>query len=138
MTPTAAAPTPSARPTLRPLPTLAVEPTAAPAPVIVVANCPNPLARLTAPGQNQTISGSIAVMGAANLPNMQYYKVEFRPAGTSAAFSYITGQPRSADGVLGVWNTAAVPDGTYTVRLVVVDETGNYPPPCEVTVTVTR
>ena len=75
-------------------------------------------------------------MGTANIPNMQYYKLEFRPAGSSAEFSYITGQKHPANGLLGIWDTSPLPDGAYTLRLVVVDNTGNYPPPCAVTVHV--
>lgn len=125
-------PTPRSRPTLRPLPP-PPEPTKPP---IVAPDCPNPLARLVSPGQNQTVSGVVQVMGTANMPNMQYYKLEFRPAGTNIEFAYITGQNQPADGLLGVWDTSPLPDGAYTLRLVVVDHTGNYPPPCEVTVNV--
>ncbi len=135
-TPTRPLPTPRPRPTLRPLPTPPPQPS--PAPVVVAPNCPNPSARLISPGQNQTISGSVPIIGTANIPNMQYYKLEFRPAGSSADYSYIGGQHAPADGTLTVWNTAPLPDGVYTLRLVVVDHTGNYPPPCEVSVIVTH
>lgn len=137
-TPTRPLPTPRPRPTLRPLPTPPPEPTPSPAPAVVAPNCPNPSARLISPGQNQTISGSVPIIGTANIPNMQYYKLEFRPAGSSADYSYIGGQNAPADGTLTVWNTAPLPDGVYTLRLVVVDHTGNYPPPCEVSVIVTH
>jgi len=39
-------------------------------------------------------------------------------------------------GVLETFNSSAYPSGTYTLRLVVVDQTGNFPEPCRVTVTV--
>ncbi len=131
-TPTQPPPTPRPRPTLRPLPP-PPEPTEPP---VTAPDCPNPLARLVSPGQNQTVSGVVQVVGTANTPNMQYYKLEFRPAGTSMEFAYITDQDRPADGVLGMWDTSPLPDGAYTLRLVVVDNTGNYPPPCEVTINV--
>lgn len=144
LTPTAtptplATPTPFVKPTLRPLPTpVPEEPTATPAPAIVAPDCPNPGARLTSPGQGQNVGGAIVVMGTANLPNMQYYKLEFRPVGSSGDFTYLTGRNAPADGALGVWDTSPLPPGAYTLRLVVVDHTGNYPPPCEVTVNVVR
>jgi len=47
------------------------------------------------------------------------------------------GSPVSG-GVLETFNSDAYPAGTYTLRLVVVDQTGNYPPPCRVTVIVQR
>jgi hypothetical protein len=43
-----------------------------------------------------------------------------------------------AGGVLGTFNSGSYPAGTYTLRLVVVDQTGNYPTPCQVTITVQR
>mgnify|MGYP001091988963 CR=1 FL=1 len=137
-TPTQSLPTPRPRPTLRPLPTPPPELTSSPAPMVMAPNCPNPSARLVSPGQNQMIKGSVPIIGTANIPNMQYYKLEFRPAGSSADYSYIGGQNAPADGTLTVWNTAPLPDGVYTLRLVVVDHTGNYPPPCEVSVIITH
>jgi hypothetical protein len=129
-------PTPRPRPTLRPLPSPVLEPTQPPA--VVAPNCPNLQARLLSPGENQVISGTVQVFGTANIPNMQYYKLEIRPAGSNGDFSYITGQPGPTDGVLGIWDTTPLPNGAYTLRLVVVDHTGNYPPPCQVTVNVTH
>jgi hypothetical protein len=41
-------------------------------------------------------------------------------------------------GVLETFNSGAYPAGTYTLRLVVVDRTGNYPEPCRVTIRVER
>lgn len=132
-TPTATPiPTPRPRPTLRPLPSTP-EPTAPP---VTPPSCPNPAAKIASPGQNQVIVGAVTVMGTASIPNIDYYKLEFRPAGSSQEFSYITGRKSPADGVLGVWDTSPLPAGAYTLRLVVVDITGNYPPPCEVTVQV--
>ncbi len=128
-------PTPRPRPTLRPIPPPPPTPTK---PLVVAPDCPNPQARLVSPGQNQVVKGAVQVIGTANTPNMQYYKLEFRPAGSNMEFAYITGQDKPADGPLGIWDTSPLPDGVYTLRLVVVDHTGNYPPPCEVTVTVTH
>jgi len=135
-TPTLPPPTPRPRPTLRPLPSPLPEPTQTPA--IVAPNCPNPLARLVSPGENQTVSGLVQVIGTANIPNMQYYKLEIRPVSSNGDFSYVTGQTGPVDGVLGTWDTAPLANGAYTLRLVVVDHTGNYPPPCQVTVNVTH
>ena len=41
-----------------------------------------------------------------------------------------------SSGRLETFNSNAYPAGTYTLRLVVVDTTGNYPEPCKVTVVV--
>ena len=42
------------------------------------------------------------------------------------------------NGIIGYWNTGALPEGVYPLRLVVVDNTGNYPAPCQVKVNIER
>jgi hypothetical protein len=39
-------------------------------------------------------------------------------------------------GVLGNIDTTVLVNGEYTIRLTVVDQVGNFPPPCDVTVVV--
>jgi len=39
-------------------------------------------------------------------------------------------------GYAGALNVDNLPPGTYTIRLTVVDQTSNYPPPCQVTIEV--
>jgi hypothetical protein len=41
-----------------------------------------------------------------------------------------------AEGMLATSDTAGLPSGTYRLRLVVVDQTGNFVPPYEVRVSV--
>jgi hypothetical protein len=43
-----------------------------------------------------------------------------------------------SNGLLETFNSGAYPPGTYTMRLVVVDQTSNYPEPCRVTIHVQR
>jgi hypothetical protein len=139
-TPTATAtPVPLTRP-VRPTATsevIATEPPAVRAP-----NCPNPDVRLTSPGVNQVVQGNVAIRGTASIPNFQYYKIEVGP-GTNPKDSEwtVVGQLRHtavSNGLLETFNSAAYPPGTYTLRLVVVDQTGNYPDPCRVTITIQR
>ncbi len=120
----------------RPTPTADTETT--PTPVVHPPNCPNPGVRITAPGVNQVIRGNFAVRGAANTANFQYYKIEVGQ-GPNPQHWTVVGQLHYAPvtgGVLETFNSNAYPPGVYTLRLVVVDQTGNYPDPCRVTVTV--
>jgi len=136
-TPTTGPPTatPPPRPTRtpRPTPTPETTPTPTPAPV-VLPHCPKPPARLTNPTVNAILKGPVEIMGSANIDNFDFYKFEQRHAGASEwSTLHIFGEP-VADGFLGIWDTSALPAGTYAFRLVVVDKTGNYPEPCEVNV----
>nr|WP_290665832.1 hypothetical protein [Ardenticatena sp.] len=129
-----ASPTPQATPT--PSPT----PPATPTPQVVPPNCPNPGVRILSPGMNQSVSGNVAIIGTANIPNFQFYKVEFAPGEQPAdsAWSVIGDVVRQPveNGVLATWPAGAFPAGTYWLRLTVVDITGNFPPPCAVRVIV--
>ena len=84
------------------------------------------------------MSGSIAITGTADNNAFQFYKVEIGAGGDPGQWSVIDdvrNQPVH-DGTLINLNTTALPNGTYTIRLVVVDVTSNFPPPCRVTFTI--
>lgn len=151
-TPLPATETPTVTPTpLGGIPTPAVEatpefeqpvaappPTDTPPPALVVeaAACPDPRAVITSPGNGQTISGMVIVSGTANHDHFQYYKIEYAPAG-SEAFNYLNGGNSPViNGVLITFDSTALGNGGWTLRLIVVDNTGNFPPPCQVTVQI--
>jgi len=146
-TPAPATITPTATAT-KPRPTRPTKPTETPGadatetPVVRPPACPNPNARITSPGLNQVVQGNVPVRGTANIANFQYYKVEVGPGSNPkdhewTVVGYLHESPVSG-GVLETFNSAAYPGGTYSLRLVVVDQTGNYPEPCRVTITVQR
>ncbi len=88
------------------------------------------------PRNGATLAGTVQARGTANHERFGYYKLEYRRDGLDD-WHYIAGADRPVlNGVLGNWNTRTVPDGSYTFRLVIVDQTGNYPPPCEIAVRV--
>ena len=123
-------------PTATPKPTRPQPPTPTPAPP---ANCPDPRSMITSPVNGATIRGIVPFMGTAYLDNLQYYKFEYRPLGAPdwqflTQFDYTWVE----DDKLMDWHTYTVAPSTYDVRLIVVDMSGNYPPPCEIRVTVAR
>jgi len=139
--------TPTASPTLvRPTqvrpPTPTSELVETPTPVVRPASCPNPNVRITSPGVNQAVSGNVPIRGTANAENFQYYKIEVGPGANPRDNEWtVVGQLRKSpvnNGLLETFNSTAYPPGTYTLRLVVVDQTGNYPEPCQVTIAVQR
>jgi hypothetical protein len=152
-TPTPTAPEPAAPPTDTPPPptntplppaTLTETPTETPTeastPTLAVSPpfCEDPRSRLFSPGENQVVSGDVAVSGTASHESFQSYKLEFAPgAGATEGFVYFAGGNSPVDGgLLGTFSSSAVPNGAYTLQLTVVDQTGNYPPPCKVSVIV--
>jgi hypothetical protein len=106
-------------------------------PVLAAPNfrdCSGGNAAILSPQTGATVFGIVQIEGTASLGgDFQYYKLEVAPAGTQA-WGDLAGQARQqvVNGQLGVWDSAAVPDGLYTLRLRVVDPTGNY---CEAQVT---
>jgi transcriptional regulator with XRE-family HTH domain len=107
-------------------------------PPVVAAACPDPRSAITSPGVNQVLSGIVPVTGTADHEAFQYYKLEFAPgANAGGGFVYFDGgNAPIVGGVLGNLNTTALPNGTYTLSISVVDQTGNFPPPCYVTVEI--
>ncbi len=130
------------RPTRPPKPTETPGAEATEAPAVRPPACPNPNARITSPGLNQVVQGNVPVRGTANIPSFQYYKVEVGPGSNPRDHEWtVVGNLHESPvsgGVLETFNSSAYAAGTYTLRLVVVDQTGNYPEPCRVTVTVQR
>ncbi len=120
--------TPAETPTEEPTATLAVSPPF----------CEDPRSRLFSPGENQVVSGDVAVSGTATHESFQSYKLEFASgSGASEGFTYFAGGTSAVEGgLLGTFSSAAVPNGAYTLQLTVVDQTGNYPPPCKVSIIV--
>jgi hypothetical protein len=100
--------------------------------------CPDSRAVLVSPGEGQVVSGLVDVTGTATHEAFQYYKLEYAPgANANGGFVYFDGANNPVTGGrLGALNTPSLPNGAYTIRLSVVDQTGNFPPPCQVTVTI--
>lgn len=122
-------------PTIPPFP-LSPTPTQPPPPASA---CPNPQARITSPGMGAKVKGRVEIWGTADIDQFQYYKVEYGLGETPPGWVVIDDLKYNpvSEGVLVVWNTAGLTPGTYTLRLTVVDITGNYPEPrCRVSVTL--
>jgi hypothetical protein len=82
----------------------------------------------------------VELRGTARIANFQFYKLELGQGERPTAWTTIGELHRSpvSDGLLDVWDTGALPAGTYSLRLVVVDVAGNYPGPCTIQVVVTH
>ena len=142
-TPTPAPPTPTPVPTRPPsTPTKGATGGILPA-------CPDAQARITRPyvGQAVVSTTPLTVYGVAyrkDGPGFDYYKIEVSSPRGGWILGYRSETPRTSEGPLGTLDFARHPDlrnlasGIYRIRLVVVDVTGNYPPPCEVEIRLIR
>jgi LysM repeat protein len=112
-----------------------------PTPIPQVAVCP-PWANITEPTVNAKLDGcGIAfIRGTAAIDNFWYYKLELGCGDWPAQWSLIgeLHYESVVNGYLGDLKTGALPEGVYQLRLVVVDNNGNYPEPCQVRVTIER
>jgi hypothetical protein len=129
-------PTPRPRATLRPQPT--VGPTVTTAPLVQSPHCGDPRAVISSPGVNAIVSGMTPIFGTATHPQLQYYKLEYGAGANPAVWSYFDGGDRPVQGGrLGTLNAGALAPGTYAIRVIVVDKTGNFvDPPCQTVVVV--
>lgn len=132
-------PTDTPIPLPTPVPVVVVEePTPTPEPVVQSPACPDSRSVISLPGVNQVVSGVVPITGSAAHEQFSFYKLEFAPGSNAGdGFVYFDGTSNPVSGgVLGNFNSSGLPNGAYTIRLVVVDATSNYPPPCSVTVIV--
>jgi len=122
------APTPEVQATAQPAPTAAPPPAA----------CPSEGVQIYSPGAGAVVSGQVTIVGTANISNFQFYKVEYSAGEQPGQWNVIGDLHRQAvdGGVLEVLNSAALPNGRYWLQLTVVDNTGNFPAPCQVPITI--
>lgn len=85
-------------------------------------------ALITAPAANAQVSGSVVVQGTATAVDFQFYKLEFGQGAAPAEWSVIGDlhYAQVTNGTLGTWDVTGLAEGAYTLKLTVVDITGNY------------
>jgi hypothetical protein len=107
---------------------------------VLVPECTDPRSLIVFPGVDQTIAGTVEVLGSATHESFQYYKLEYATganASPAAEYFYLGGGNSPVEnGVLATIDVSALANDAYTLKLTVVDATGNFPTPCTVTVQV--
>lgn len=86
-------------------------------------------ASVTYPRDGETIQGQVAIRGTANIPDFWKYELHYSPEPpVGDRWIPIGGivETPVVDGLLGVWDTTKVPDGSYALRLRVARRDGNY------------
>ncbi len=129
---------PTARPTVRPTIALGT-PTPTAAPKLAPAACGHPGVAILAPGNGAQVKGAVQIIGTAAVDRFQFYKIEMGVGENPGQWNFLmSGSVATQGGLLGVWDSSPVPAGIYALRLVVVDQTGNFPEPCKVVVNVIK
>lgn len=90
--------------------------------------CPRTETCITWPRTGSRVAGQVVVEGTATRPQFAYYKFELKSPPQKEWSHVARFEQPVADGMLLTWDTTTLQDGTYRLRLVVVDQTGNYWP----------
>ncbi len=83
------------------------------------------------PTPGATVNGVVAIIGTATHPDFQRYELYYAPWPVPGDSSWIFIGPdahfqQQSLGLLGNWDSRAVPDGNYALRVRVVKKDGNY------------
>jgi len=77
------------------------------------------LAIISSPAPRQTLVGVVTVQGTAASPNFQRYRLEYAVQGSLEPewFTIVEIAQQVTNSTLALWDTTAVPDGVYQLRL---------------------
>jgi hypothetical protein len=108
-------------------PTLAVAPEAPPAASTDPA-CPSPNVCILAPASGQSVYPGTVVIFKGTATHPAFARYQFL-AGTGSSWGHIADFNKPVvNGTLMAFHTETVPPGTYTIRLQIIDTTGNVSP----------
>ncbi len=93
---------------------------------------------ISIPKAGDEVSGIIAVVGTANIPNFGFYKFEIKRPDETVWLTIQAGNTPQQEGKLGDWDTTRLAPGEYDLGLVVVDNQAQAFPPCIVRLRVAR
>jgi hypothetical protein len=110
---------------------LAVIALSSPAPGLAASPVQDRQAVIVRPAQDAVMQGVVPVVGTATDPAFQRYELYYTPWPVAGNNAWIFVGPHGHYqqlplGLLGTWDSRAVPDGTYGLRLRVVRKDGNY------------
>ena len=85
-----------------------------------------PIAEISAPEHGSEVKGKVSIFGSAyDESGMRNYKLEFKPNNSKAYELIETSLNERKNAELGVWDTYALDNGLYDVKLSVTDNGGN-------------
>ncbi len=83
---------------------------------------------ITSPAAGSAVSGDVTIMGTAVIDPFQKYELHYKmePSGDDAYIYFFGATTPVLSGTLGTWQAGGLPAGTYSLRLRVVKNDGNY------------
>ena len=89
------------------------------------------------PQPGDEVSGSVELKGTINVPNLGFYKYEYRYLADDIWTPISAGNKPIVEELFGGrWNTEQLRPGNYALRLVVSDNQNNLLKPCEIEVKI--
>jgi hypothetical protein len=85
--------------------------------------------RINSPAENGVVRGTVPIVGTAIDPDFWKYEIYFAPEPNPSGQWVSIGEVHEkqvAEGLLETWQTGTIPDGKYSLRLRIVNRTGNY------------
>jgi hypothetical protein len=104
----------------------------------IVTGCVPGQIEISSPQNGQEVSGIVAILGSADIPNFGFYKLEMKLPDDLNWLTLQAGNIVIQQGKLGDWDTRRLPPGEYQLGLVVVDNQARLSAPCVVQVRVVR
>ena len=84
-------------------------------------------AEISSPADNAVVRGTVPIVGTATDPDFWKYEVHYALGGTEQWILVDSiRESQVLDGLLETWETISIPDGSYSLRLRVVNRTSNY------------
>ena len=88
------------------------------------------LAVITAPADNDVVRGVVSIIGSAVHPAFDRYELAYAVEPVTSNDQWVgigeVGREQVVNGELAKWDTTILPDGSYSLRLRVVRNDGNY------------
>lgn len=83
---------------------------------------------VSSPAPGAAIVGDVPIIGTALIDSFQKYELHYKqePSSDDAYIYFTGGTTPIINGQLGVWSAGGLPPGTYSIRLRVVKQDGNY------------
>ncbi len=88
---------------------------------------PPPTATITSPANGTQLKGSVDIRGTASGTNFQQYVLHYGAGSSPSTWTQIGSVHTTlvTNGLLGIFDTTGLPDGTYTVRLTATSSGGS-------------